>query len=79
MKLLTRTTSWGECPNRLKSDFLSIPSDWPNLTVTRIHIHDHVLDIQVDKQTVAVTTRVRGQNPLDIRVPDGLTLSEQKP
>jgi hypothetical protein len=24
MKLLSRTTSWGECPNRLKSDFLSI-------------------------------------------------------
>jgi hypothetical protein len=24
MKPLTRTTSWGECPNRLKSDFLSI-------------------------------------------------------
>jgi len=51
-----------------------LPSDWPSLTVTKINVHDHVVDIKVERQTVTVTTRVRGQIPLNIRLPDGFTL-----
>jgi hypothetical protein len=77
--LLPQTVLYGFLGLRPDADgfFLQpkLPSDWPSLTVTRIHIHDHVLDIKVEKQTVTVIPRVRGQNPLNIRVPHGYKLN----
>jgi hypothetical protein len=34
-----------------------LPSDWPSLTITRIHLHEHVLDITADAatKTIALT------------------------
>jgi hypothetical protein len=32
-----------------------LPKDWPELTVTRIHLHDFVLDIKATANTVSVT------------------------
>lgn len=46
-----------------------LPSDWPELTVTRIHYRDHVFDLRVDDKSVKVTFRRKGTGPLKIRLP----------
>jgi hypothetical protein len=56
-----------------------LPTDWPELTVTRIHLHDHVFDINVKQSTVTVTTHRQGKRPLSIRVPSGYTLKNKNP
>jgi hypothetical protein len=43
-----------------------LPSDWKELTVTRIHLHDHVLDISVKADAIHVTDRTSGGRPLKI-------------
>jgi hypothetical protein len=50
------------------------PSDWPGLTITRIHLHDHVIDVGVEDHRITVTTRKPGREPLRIRVPKGYEL-----
>lgn len=45
-----------------------LPSDWPSLTVTRIHIHDYIVDItayQDGRVTVSPTTS--GKTPLAVQ------------
>ena len=37
-----------------------LPADWPSLTITRIHLHDHVLDVKVQGKTVEVTDHAPG-------------------
>lgn len=39
-----------------------LPSDWSTLTITRIHLHDHVLDITADKDS---GLKIRGEGPKD--------------
>ncbi len=51
-----------------------LPAAWPSLGITRIHLHDHVLDIQVEGRTVTVTDQAAGTSPLHVQVPDGWTL-----
>ena len=51
-----------------------LPADWPSLCITRIHLHDHVLDVKVQDKTIAVTDRGPGDSALDIRVPEGWRL-----
>ncbi|WP_162006623.1 glycosyl hydrolase family 65 protein [Roseimaritima sediminicola] len=48
-----------------------LPSSWPELTVTRIHYHDHVFDLRVDDKSVDVTFRRKGTGPLEIQLPAG--------
>jgi len=48
-----------------------LPSDWPSLTVTRIHLHDHVLDVKVQDKRIEVTDHGPGDSELVIRVPEG--------
>src|SRR4029079_14899869 len=36
----------------------NLPADWPRLTITRIHLHGHVLDITAD--TIAKTITITG-------------------
>lgn len=50
-----------------------LPKDWPSLCITRIHLHDHVLDVSVHGQTIEVQDRFAGDE-LHIRVPRGWTL-----
>ena len=63
-----------------------LPKDWPELTLTRIHLHDRVLDISVRGQSVCVTptafdgaVRASGERtlpePLVIALPAGWTLT----
>jgi hypothetical protein len=45
-----------------------LPKDWPSLTITRIHIHDHVLDITAHQDgRVETKTRHTGKQVLRIR------------
>ena len=37
-----------------------LPADWPSLSITRIHLHDHVLDVLVQGQTITVTDHAPG-------------------
>jgi hypothetical protein len=64
----------------------NLPRDWPELTLTRIHLHDRVLDISVRGQTVCVTPAAFGgaakasgektlREPLVIALPAGWTLT----
>ncbi|MCC6123527.1 MAG: hypothetical protein IT426_01045 [Pirellulales bacterium] len=43
-----------------------LPGEWRELTVTRIHLHRHVLDIRVTADAIEVTARNAGTEPLVI-------------
>ncbi len=52
-----------------------LPKDWPALTVTRVHLHDHVIDVSVQGDRVTVTDHTPGARPLAIKVPAGIKVS----
>jgi hypothetical protein len=54
-----------------------LPGDWPSLAVTRIHLHDRVLDISVRGKEITVNDGVPGSSPLQIEVPPGWTVLGQ--
>lgn len=54
-----------------------LPSDWPALRITRIHLHDHVLDVTAQDQVVTVTDHGPGDSRLDIRVPASWTVKRE--
>ena len=74
---------------RQPRDFACIPKlprDWPELTITRIHLHERVLDITVRGRTVRVTptaflsaASLSAEKPLGdplvIELPTGWTLT----
>ena len=45
-----------------------LPSAWKELTVTRIHLHDHVIDVRATADTVEVRDYDAGRTPLVIEV-----------
>ena len=51
-----------------------LPSDWPALGITRIHLHDHVLDVSVSDKTVEVKDHTPEGKALQITVPTGWSL-----
>ncbi|MEW6746677.1 MAG: glycosyl hydrolase family 65 protein [Planctomycetota bacterium] len=52
-----------------------LPSDWPSLTITRINLHDHVIDVSVQGHDIGVVDDNPGGSPLEIEVPVGWTVS----
>lgn len=52
-----------------------LPADWPSLTITRIQLHDRVLDITVQGQQCSVTDHSTTGTTLDVRVPSGWEVS----
>jgi len=52
-----------------------LPDDWPSLTITRIHLHDHVLDISAGNGSIRVTDHTPGGRTLEIKTPAGWTLT----
>ena len=46
-----------------------LPSDWKELSITRIHLHDHVLDLRITADTIEVTDHTPSGRPLDIKHP----------
>ena len=88
--LVPQVMIYGFLGLRPSADGLSLdpklPRDWPELTLTRIHLHDRVLDISVRGQTVCVTPTAFGgaarasgertlREPLVIALPAGWTLT----
>jgi cellobiose phosphorylase len=51
-----------------------LPKDWPSLTVTRIHLHDHVLDVSVASPTIEVKDYNADRGTLRVSVPGGWSL-----
>jgi hypothetical protein len=52
-----------------------LPKDWPALTISRIHLHDKVIDITVRDQTISIVGTGAGPDPLIAEIPNGWNLS----
>ena len=52
-----------------------LPQDWTELTITRIHLHDHVLDISVRGKTLTVTGSGPEDETLAVELPPGWQIS----
>jgi hypothetical protein len=50
-----------------------LPKDWPALTITRIHLHDHVIEVKAQDQTVTVMDE-GATEALKVSVPEGWKL-----
>ena len=48
-----------------------LPQSWPSLRITRIHLHDHILDVTVRDRIVEVVDHATGEKPLHVEVPSG--------
>jgi hypothetical protein len=55
-----------------------LPSDWKDLSITRIHVHDHVIDVRVTAETIEVTDHTPAGRPLKIVHAAGLKLKVVK-
>lgn len=50
----------------------SLPKDWPELTITRIHLHDLVMDVTVRADgAVLVHSQGPSDSPLSLELPEG--------
>ena len=71
--LVPQVMLYGFLGLRPHADHLSLdpklPPDWPELTVTRIHYHDHVFDLRVNDKSINLTFRRKGTEPLEIKLP----------
>ena len=56
-----------------------LPKDWPELKVTRIHLHQYVLDITVRDHTVIVDGAGLAGEPLYAELPKGWKLADTSP
>jgi len=56
----------------------NLPSDWPELTITKIHLHDFIFDIKVTKDKNIVLT---GTDPADevlqVKAPEGFKVTKK--
>lgn len=51
-----------------------LPSTWPSLTITRIHVHDHVIDVSVQAKEITVTDLTPDGDAMEIKTPQGWTV-----
>jgi hypothetical protein len=51
-----------------------LPGDWPALTITRIHLRDHVLSVTAGDRRIRVEDDDPSSEPLEVRVPPGWQL-----
>ncbi len=51
-----------------------LPGDWPSLGITRIHLHDHVLDVSVQDKRIEVKDHLPDGSALQVKVPAGWSL-----
>jgi len=51
-----------------------LPAAWPSLTVTRIRLHEHVLDILVQGKSIQVTDHGPREGALEIKAPTDWTV-----
>jgi glycosyl hydrolase family 65 len=55
-----------------------LPTGWPSLTITRLHLHDHVLDVTVRAKEINVVDRGPGTGLLEIQAPPGWTVTSRQ-
>ena len=55
-----------------------LPRDWPSLTITRIHLHGHVLDITAQGNTIRVKNHGPAEDALTVKVPAGWALEQAR-
>lgn len=48
----------------------SLPGDWPELTITRIHLHENVIDIKACTKMLTVTVTGKSKDPMVVGVPE---------
>ena len=51
-----------------------LPAGWKELTVTRVHLRDHILDIRVKPESIDITDHAPTGNQLPIRAGPGRKL-----
>lgn len=56
-----------------------LPAEWPELTITRVYLHGHVLDVTVRDKVVTVTGTGRPDGPLTVELPAGWQLASVPP
>ena len=52
-----------------------LPTGWPSLQITRIHLHDHVLDVTVQGKNIEIVDESGDETPLQVRAPSGWNVS----
>ncbi len=55
-----------------------LPADWKELAITRIHWHDHVLDIRAGADAIEVTDHNPGGEPMVIQHAPGRKLAVKR-
>jgi len=55
-----------------------LPTSWPSLCITRIHLHDHIIDVTAREKTVEIRDHLSTSEPLRIVVPSGWTLVQRE-
>jgi hypothetical protein len=53
-----------------------LPKEWPSLTITRIHLHDHVLDVTAKGYELRIKDHTPSGSPLQIKAPPGWTVQK---
>ncbi len=80
--MVPQVTLYGFLGLRPTADGLSIsprlPSDWKELSITRIHLRDHVLDMRATAGSIEVTDHTPAGRPFDIKHPPGMKLTVVK-
>ena len=49
----------------------NLPKDWQSLEITRIHLHDLILDIAVTKDTITLKSKGEARLPFFAYLPEG--------
>jgi hypothetical protein len=57
----------------------NLPSDWTSLTITRVHLHDHVVDLRVHGKTIDWIDHTPSAMPLAIEPSLGCQLNRVSP
>jgi hypothetical protein len=56
-----------------------LPKEWPELTISRIHLHDAVLNITVRGKEIAFESSKQSGDPLILDLPSGWTFTNASP
>ena len=56
-----------------------LPRAWPELKITRVHLHDQVLNITAKGQTVQFESSQGSSEPLVVELPKGWTMTNASP
>jgi cellobiose phosphorylase len=56
-----------------------LPAQWPSLTISRIHLHDKVIEIRIDpkERTISITGNGITPEPLVVKLPAGWRLESE--